>query len=125
MSGLYIHIPFCKQACNYCDFHFSISVKNKDLMIKSFIKELSLRFNYLKNKKLNSIYFGGGTPSLLSINELDLLFDSLHRYFEFDNLTEITFEVNPDDVSKKNLDAWKKFGINRLSIGIQSFNDEE
>lgn len=122
---MYIHIPFCKQACTYCDFHFSTSVNFKDLMIKSFIKEISLRFNYLKSNKLNSIYFGGGTPSLLNINELDLLFDTLHRYFEFDNLTEITFEVNPDDVSKKNLDAWKKIGINRLSIGIQSFNDEE
>ena len=125
MSGIYIHIPFCKQACNYCDFHFSTNLDTRFLIIKALIKEISHRSNYLKNKKLNSIYFGGGTPSLLNINELDLLFDTLYRYFEFDNLTEITFEVNPDDVSKKKLDAWKKIGINRLSIGIQSFNDEE
>ncbi len=125
MAGIYLHIPFCKQACTYCDFHFSTNQSTKGLFVKAITSELEQRRNYLKNNKLESIYFGGGTPSLLNKAELETIFETLKRYFVFDNSAEITIETNPDDISKENLFLWKSLNINRLSIGLQSFNDEE
>ena len=125
MSGIYIHIPFCKQACYYCDFHFSTSLKKKDELVKALAKELILRKGELQNQTIETIYFGGGTPSLLTIDELRLLIDSIYlNYFVSDN-PEITIEANPDDLSKQKLNDLTTSRINRLSIGIQSFFEDE
>ncbi|MDO9001638.1 MAG: radical SAM family heme chaperone HemW [Bacteroidota bacterium] len=125
MSGLYIHIPFCKQACSYCDFHFSTNLSIKNEVVLNIIKEIELRHNYFKNKKLSTIYFGGGTPSLLNKSEFEAIFTAINKFFVYDSSIEITIETNPDDISAENLNLWKSIGINRLSIGLQSFNDEE
>jgi oxygen-independent coproporphyrinogen-3 oxidase len=125
LAGIYIHIPFCKQACTYCDFHFSTNLKNKELMVNSIIKEIELRYKYLKNSKLDSVYFGGGTPSLLNKREFEAIFETLGRFFVFEPFAEITIETNPDDISRINLILWKYLGINRLSVGLQSFNNDE
>ncbi|RMZ50974.1 radical SAM family heme chaperone HemW [Flavobacteriaceae bacterium PRS1] len=125
MSGIYIHIPFCKQACYYCDFHFSTSLKKKDELVKALAKELILRKGELQNQTIETIYFGGGTPSLLTIDELRLLIDSIYlNYFVSDN-PEITIEANPDDLSKQKLNDLTTSRINRLSIGIQSFFEDD
>ena len=125
MSSIYIHIPYCKKKCSYCNFHFRISKNDKDEMIQAMIKELDLRENYLKSKKLNSLYFGGGTPSILNQKEIELLFNKVREKYLIDENTEISFECNPDDLDKEKLLLLKKLGVNRLSIGIQSFNDED
>ncbi len=125
MSGIYIHIPFCKQACHYCNFHFSTSLRLKDDMVKAICKEIELRHDYLKDKNLSSIYFGGGTPSLLSKDDFNYIFESISKYFYWSTEAEITLEANPDDVNKEKLKIFNDFGINRLSIGIQSFFDED
>lgn len=124
MSALYLHIPFCKQACHYCDFHFSTNTSQKSAMVKAICKEIELQADYLQQKHLQSIYFGGGTPSLLNEEELCLIFEQISRFYTFDARTEITLEANPDDLSKENLLNFKKIGINRLSIGVQSFQQE-
>jgi oxygen-independent coproporphyrinogen-3 oxidase len=120
---LYFHIPFCKQACHYCDFYFSTNKNLKSQIVESICKEIAIQKDYLKNKKIQTIYFGGGTPSLLTQNELNSIFETLSIYYDLSNLKEITFEANPDDVSKENIEIWKEFGINRISLGIQTFND--
>ncbi len=120
---LYIHIPFCKQACHYCDFHFSTNLAQKVKMIDAICEEIELRKSYLSDNTLKTIYFGGGTPSLLSEKELDKLFTCIHKYFKVVANAEITLEANPDDLSDKNFKIFKSLGINRLSIGIQSFNE--
>ena len=125
MSGIYIHIPFCKQACSYCDFHFSTNHQTKTDLISAIAEEIKLRSNYLNNPKLESIYFGGGTPSLLTEEELNVLLIQLSHYYHWDESAEITLEANPDDINRKNLKIWQSLGINRLSIGLQSFHDEE
>lgn len=125
MAGVYIHIPFCKQACSYCDFHFSTLVKNKTEVIKSICKEIELRKDYLGTKELETIYFGGGTPSILSKNELTEIFTSLQKYFTRSKDAEITLECNPDDLTESKLSEIKESGINRLSIGLQSFDKDE
>lgn len=125
MSGVYLHIPFCKQACNYCDFHFSTSLKNKESLVDALIKELELRKNYLSDKKINTIYFGGGTPSLLSEKEIGSILEKIHSLYEVNPHAEITLECNPDDLSNNKLQELKNLHINRLSIGLQSFNEEE
>src|SRR5574343_106979 len=125
MAGVYIHIPFCKQACSYCDFHFSTLVKNKTEVIKSICKEIELRKDYLGTKELETIYFGGGTPSILSKNELTEIFTSLQKYFTWSKDAEITLECNPDDLTESKLSEIKESGINRLSIGLQSFDKDE
>jgi len=122
MAGLYIHIPFCKQACYYCDFHFSTSQDLKDDLISALHLEMELQKKYLESESLDSIYFGGGTPSLLSKSHLQNLFNTIHKNFST-NTPEVTLEANPDDLSKENLMMLKEVGINRLSIGIQSFDD--
>ncbi len=125
MSGIYLHIPFCKKACHYCNFHFSTSLKLKDEMISAMTTEIDLRHEELIDKTLHSIYFGGGTPSLLAATELNPLFNTLSKHYLWDKTTEITLEANPDDITLEKLKIWKSSGINRLSIGIQSFLEEE
>ena len=125
MSGLYIHIPFCKQACHYCNFHFSTSLKYKERMIDAIVAEIELRHDYLSNKRLASIYFGGGTPSLLDENDFEKIVNKIDQCFRLTADVEITLEANPDDITIEKLEIWKKNGINRLSIGVQSFNDDD
>jgi len=122
---LYIHIPFCKQKCSYCNFHFSTSLKLKNEMLFAIKNELSLRNNELKNKTLETLYFGGGTPSILEVDEIKMLMDEILKYFDFSRDIEITLEANPDDLDQKFLKGVAEIGINRLSIGIQSFHDED
>lgn len=121
MQGLYIHIPFCAQACFYCDFHFSTNQALKDKMVKMIAREIELQAEYFPKRSLDTIYFGGGTPSLLGRNELGLLIDTIHKTFVIKDSAEITLEANPDDLSKEKILQLKSSGINRLSIGIQSF----
>ena len=125
MSGIYIHIPFCKQACTYCDFHFSTSSKNKEELVKSIITEIELRKNYLTDKNINTIYFGGGTPSIVSERDLFLILDKIYKTYNVRNDAEITLECNPDDLNNEKLKELKRLEINRLSIGLQSFDDAE
>lgn len=125
MAGIYLHIPFCKKACYYCDFHFSTSHKYKSDLSDALSRELFLRKEYLNGEIIESIYFGGGTPSLLNKEELKNIFRALENNYDLGNLKEITLEANPDDLSKAKLELLKQFPINRLSIGIQSFFDED
>jgi oxygen-independent coproporphyrinogen-3 oxidase len=125
MSGIYIHIPFCKKACNYCDFHFSTSLQNKGLLVNSILSEIDERINYLANKKIESIYFGGGTPSLLSEKETFLILEKIYKLYHVSKDVEITLECNPDDLTDEKLKELKRLEVNRLSIGLQSFDDEE
>ncbi len=121
---LYIHIPFCKQACHYCDFHFTTNLAQKSAMANAIAMEVEQKKDYLSYKVLDSIYFGGGTPSLLTASELKEIFKAVHSHFTLNLNAEITLEANPDDINEQNLALWQSLGINRLSIGIQSFNDE-
>jgi len=125
MAGIYIHIPFCKQACNYCNFYFSTSLHFKDKLIASLLKEIDLRKNYLQGETISSIYFGGGTPSILNSNEIQKILIKIQETFEIDNAIEITLEGNPDDLTTKKVHALYEIGINRLSIGTQSFLKED
>ncbi len=124
MAGLYIHIPFCKQACHYCDFHFSTSLRNKGALVDALCKEIETRKDYLGTSGLTSIYFGGGTPSLLSATDLTQILGTIQKHFTLTPDAEITLEANPDDLTSTKTDELKAAGINRLSIGIQSFLDE-
>ncbi len=123
MAGLYIHIPFCKQACHYCDFHFSTQLDVRQRLSLAIAKELSLQATYVGGELIETIYFGGGTPSLLSSLELEVIINSIHTHFTLADSVEITLEANPDDLSKEKLVELKQLTINRLSIGIQSFQD--
>ncbi len=125
MAGIYIHVPFCKQACHYCDFHFSTSLKNKAALIDALLLELEQRSDYLKTKEIQTIYFGGGTPSLLETEEIQQVLSKIRSLFDVDQNAEITLEANPDDLTISKIKSLKAAGINRLSIGIQSFYDED
>ena len=125
MSGIYIHIPFCKQACHYCDFHFSTSLKKKDEMILALAKEIEMRKSEFQDEVVETIYFGGGTPSRLQIADLRLQIDSIYQNYKVTKNPEITLEANPDDLSSDYLIELSKIGINRLSIGIQSFFEDD
>ncbi len=125
MAGIYIHIPFCKQACNYCDFHFSTKLKNRTAVIDAIVSEIEQRKNYLENQPIETIYFGGGTPSLLSEQEINQLFSALDKQFNILPNAEISLEANPDDLSNEKLKLLKSSPINRLSIGVQSFHEHE
>ncbi|MGB1211324.1 MAG: radical SAM family heme chaperone HemW [Lacinutrix venerupis] len=125
MSGIYIHIPFCKQACHYCDFHFSTSLKKKDDLIDALILEIELRKKEFKEITVETIYFGGGTPSLLSSLEIKKIIDSVYKNYKISANPEITLEANPDDLSNNRILEISKSPINRLSIGIQSFHEKD
>jgi len=125
MSGIYIHIPFCKQACHYCDFHFSTSMKKKDEMVLALAKEIQMRKNEFKDEVVETIYFGGGTPSILTIHEIRFLIEVVYENYKVVQNPEITLESNPDDLSKERIIELSKTPINRLSIGIQSFFNED
>jgi len=125
MAGIYIHVPFCRKACHYCNFHFSVSLKSKNDFIAALLKEMGLQQNYLQQEAITSIYLGGGTPSLLEADELQQIFRRLRALFTIAPDAEITLEANPDDISPVKLQAWKAVGINRLSIGIQSFFERD
>lgn len=122
---IYLHIPFCKQKCSYCNFHFSTSFNLKDGMLLAIKKEIGLRKNELDNNTLKSLYFGGGTPSVLSVDEIKSLLNEFQKYFIFDENIEITLESNPDDLNKNFLKELSQTEINRLSIGTQSFFDKD
>lgn len=119
---LYLHIPFCKRACHYCDFHFSTNLNSKADLVKAICRELELQKDYLSTHTLETIYFGGGTPSLLTDSELGQIFETIHRIYQVESDAEITLEANPDDLTSEKLLELKSF-INRLSIGIQSFHE--
>jgi len=124
MAGIYIHIPFCKQACYYCDFHFSTSLKYKDELFRALVKEIQLQKDYLDAETIETIYFGGGTPSILSADEINLLIGTITRLHTVSSNAEITLEANPDDLNREKLQAFRQTEINRFSIGIQSFFDD-
>lgn len=121
MIAIYIHIPFCKQACHYCNFHFSTNQSGKPLFVKALLKEISLRKDEFQNQSVASIYFGGGTPSLLNKSELEEIFYYLNTHFDISPSAEITLEANPDDINTSLLQVWRSLSINRISLGIQSF----
>lgn len=123
MAGLYVHIPYCKRICNYCDFYRVVSSDPKKKYIESVISESKLRKGYIGDAKINTVYIGGGTPSTLSIKELSLLLESLRDVYQWDKEVEFTLEVNPDDITEIYLRSIKDLGINRISIGIQSWSD--
>ena len=124
MAGIYIHIPFCRKACNYCNFHFSVSKRNMEFYTAAVLKEIELRKNYITDKeKINTIYFGGGTPSMMNSESISIIIKKLFQTFQVSSDAEITIECNPEDLIKEKLIEFKKIKINRLSIGIQSFSD--
>ncbi|WP_264526090.1 radical SAM family heme chaperone HemW [Flavobacterium sp. N502536] len=132
MSGIYIHIPFCKQACHYCDFHFSTSMKKKDEMVLALAKEIVMRKDEFKlldsaqnDNQIETIYFGGGTPSVLNNDEINFLIDTVYKNYKVAENPEITLEANPDDLSPERILELSKSPINRLSIGIQSFYEAD
>src|SRR5687767_7833067 len=125
MAGIYIHIPFCRQACHYCNFHFSTSLQYKNELLTALLKETELQKEYLGNENVETIYFGGGTPSLLDTPDLGSQVDKIKNNYNVTVDAEITLEANPDDITEEKLIGWKKTGINRLSIGVQSFFEED
>ena len=125
MSGIYIHIPFCKQACHYCDFHFSTSLKKKGVLIQALIREIELRKEEFHDTTVETIYFGGGTPSLLSNTELVAILSSVYDNYNISENPEITIEANPDDLNEQRIMELANTDINRLSIGIQSFSEPD
>jgi len=124
MAGIYIHIPFCRKACHYCNFHFSVSQNLLPQMIGAICRETALRADYI-TENISTIYLGGGTPSLLQIADCRLLIEKMCSLFTVDEDAEITLEANPDDINKEKLLGWKDVGINRLSVGVQSFFDDD
>ncbi len=125
MSGIYIHIPFCKQACHYCDFHFSTSMKKKEEIVLALAKEMELRKDEFQNEVVETIYFGGGTPSVLAIDDIRFLIDTVYKHFKVIENPEITLEANPDDLDEETILQYANSPINRLSIGIQSFFEDD
>ena len=125
MSGIYIHIPFCKQACHYCDFHFSTNLKKKDEMVLALAKEIEMRKNEFQDSIVETIYFGGGTPSILQIADLKFLIDAVYKNYKVVENPEITVEANPDDLTENRIIELSNNKVNRLSIGIQSFFEDD
>lgn len=125
MAGIYIHIPFCKQACNYCNFHFSTSLKMKDDMLAAIHYELELQKHYQQHPVIETIYLGGGTPSLLSADELNRLTEIIGTHYNINNLKEYTIETNPDDLNPQYIKSLKSTPVSRFSIGVQSFFDAD
>ena len=118
MAGIYFHIPYCTQACHYCDFHFSTNTRQQAEMVEALIQELHLRKDYIGSAPVTSIYFGGGTPSLLSTEQLQRILHCCHALFAVEADAEVTFEANPDDMQAERLIEWRQAGVNRLSVGV-------
>jgi len=125
MAGIYIHIPFCKQRCTYCDFYTEVAPQFIPPIIDSMIKEIDIRKDYLQNSIINTIYFGGGTPSILHSGQFSDLFEAINNRYQVSKDAEITFEANPDDITPEFLESIRSLPFNRLSIGIQSFDDDD
>lgn len=125
MAGIYIHIPYCKKACHYCDFHFSVNLSNRKELIPALLKELEIRKDYLGNEIIETIYLGGGTPSILDENELSSILEQIQKHYRIVNDPEITLEANPDDLNEDKVKMLQRSMVNRLSIGIQSFFQED
>lgn len=125
MAGIYIHVPFCKTKCIYCAFYSKPILSNKKEYINALCREIEMRKNYLEGEKIHTLYFGGGTPSLLTINELDAITTILNKHFQLSDVKEFTIEANPDDITTEYLSDLKKVGVNRISFGTQSFDDAE
>lgn len=125
MAGIYIHIPFCRRACHYCDFHFTTNLNNSSELVDAILKEIDLRKGYLENEPIKTIYFGGGTPSLLPTTEIAQILDAIHESQNVNSEIELTLEANPEDLSKEKLKELRTVGVNRLSLGTQSFIDAE
>jgi oxygen-independent coproporphyrinogen-3 oxidase len=125
MAGVYIHIPFCKRLCAYCDFYKSVHLSYLEEVVAAMHRELSERRGYLRDQRIETLYFGGGTPSLLSVEQLAGLKRRVEELFDCSHLGEVTLEANPDDLTAPYLEGLRKAGFNRLSIGVQSFDDEE
>ena len=125
MSGIYIHIPFCKKACHYCNFHFSTNQNSKSAFIKAVCKELMLRKSEYTSEEIQSIYFGGGTPTVLEVSELEVILQTVYAHYNVSDAAEITLEANPDDLDEEKIKALSNTKINRLSIGIQSFHESD
>ena len=125
MSGIYIHIPFCKKACHYCNFHFSTNQNSKSAFIKAVCKELILRKSEYVSEEIESIYFGGGTPTVLEVSELEVILQTVYEHYKVTDTPEITLEANPDDLDEEKIKALSNTKINRLSIGIQSFHESD
>lgn len=126
MAGIYLHIPFCHKACSYCNFHFSTSLKQKDELVSAMLVELEQRREFFDDQEdLTSVYFGGGTPSILSESDLDRIFNVISKYYSVATDAEITLEANPEDITITRLQSWRKQGVNRLSVGLQSFHEQE
>jgi len=125
MSGIYIHIPFCKQACHYCDFHFSTSMKRKKEMVLALAKEIQMRKSEFQDEVVETIYFGGGTPSVLEIEDIGFLIDEVRKHYRISDHPEITLEANPDDLSDDKIADLASSPVNRLSIGVQSFFEDD
>ena len=125
MAGLYIHVPFCKKRCLYCDFYSNTDTTLKEAYIQALVREMELRKTYLKGEELKTIYIGGGTPSLLSPLELETLFDAIYRHFRLADDMEITLEANPDDINEAYVQTLRSLTVNRISMGVQSFDEED
>jgi oxygen-independent coproporphyrinogen III oxidase len=125
LAGIYIHIPFCKRKCHYCNFFSVATTRWKEPFLKALLEEIAARQDYLEGEKVNTVYFGGGTPSLARIDEISLIIDQLTKHFDIDPLAEITLEANPDDITPDWLQELKHTAVNRLSIGVQSFFDDD
>jgi oxygen-independent coproporphyrinogen-3 oxidase len=125
MAGIYIHIPYCKKLCSYCDFYHIISDNDHSLFLDALKKEIEIRQDYLNRETVSTIYFGGGTPSVLSIKEIESILDILRKNFIIEPENEVTIEVNPDDIRDNYFRELKSLGINRISLGVQSWRDED
>jgi oxygen-independent coproporphyrinogen-3 oxidase len=125
MAGIYIHIPFCKKLCNYCDFYHVVSTGDNSDFLRTLVKEAEIRNRYTGDALISTIYFGGGTPSVLSVNELENVLEQLKRFYSVELSCETTIELNPDDITPEYLKGLKKAGFNRISLGIQSWRDED
>jgi len=125
MVGIYIHIPFCKQACHYCNFHFSTNLDREEAVVQAICSEIRMRHDFLQEKKVASLYLGGGTPSILSQASLEALLKQIEKFYDVSELEEFTIEANPDDITAQSLALWHTLGINRISLGVQSFFDED
>ncbi|HNU78157.1 MAG TPA: radical SAM protein, partial [Prolixibacteraceae bacterium] len=123
MAGIYVHIPFCRRRCHYCDFYKTTEVTRLSFFKEALVVEAELQSDFLKGERVKTVYFGGGTPSLLGAEDVAFLMGTLRRFFKLDPSAEVSLEVNPDDVDSGVAESWARAGVNRLSIGIQSFRD--